>query len=1045
MRQVWHLFPIPHHLTAAVLFLCAVLPGWSEAEAQPVLSFKRVTVNWPTLELYIAYGCDGSQRYDAKERNFRIFENGEEIKDFTYWCPDPMARCAASLGLVMDVSGSMRGRAMAGAIQSAHAMVDLCDGLHDELMLLEAGAKPRVTVPFTPNKLLLHSSIDSCSPDGASALYDGMYTALEEMSARGTNQCRAIIVFTDGGDNSSFRTATDLLGLANRNRIRIFTVAYEAYGPKWELELISQLTGGKYFEDPNAGQMAAIYSEISSIMHHGFNECLLTYDRDCADGTLRTVEVQLVDFCEGSDYKTKTYRAPLDSASFSSITVEIPKTLLPGLQQATVPIMLDGPDATLQPFEFTLRYDSTVLLTGTDVPPEALLHGVAHQIDQHPGRLIVRSTEPLRLDGSTTLLEVGFRATRTADSLHTGVAIESMTIPTGCLLPRITNHPVVIVPRLLPFITATKTIFCVGDSVTLEANAGFVRYYWSNGETTRRIRVGEGGNYRLIVVDANGDSLHAPPVTITRMDPPRVRIVADGQLEFCRGKSVRLICTGDIDGATIRWSDGREGVWQFVHSAGMYWADITSAAGCTARSDTVYTTVTEFTTRALPGQDIQLCPGDSVILSVEGKWSNVKWWGENRETLTVGWKENGSFSLRAEVTDNSGCKGFSDSVRITMLPAPLPQVSPSGSLELCTGGTLTLTADSGYAEYHWSTGDRTQSINVNQAGDYSVRVVNHYGCSARTDTVHVVSVNAPRPRITMMKEPVYCGSDEVVLDGGPNYLSWKWNTGATTRTLAVADSGSYWVEVTAHGGCTGLSDTVVVRSEVLLDEFMPTVRGSLPLCPGDTLWLDGPEGMRDWLWNTGYHSRSLPVTQAGRYAVTVLTEGGCEARSGYVDVSMTASTAPVITRERDVLSTVDARSWQWKLNGMPIPGATQKSLALRFTGSYTVTVVDSNGCTMTSAPFNVNILGISETGIPDDLLLYPEPASDWLHVVFPGPSRDARVTLVSLLGQVLARRETQGPGDNRTMRIDLSDLPAGIYLLQASAGDKWWVRKVVKR
>jgi hypothetical protein len=1027
------------------LFLCAVLPGWSEAEAQPVLYFKRVTVNWPTLELYLAYGCDGEPRFDAAKQNLRIFENGEEIRDFTLWCPDPAIRCDVSLGMVMDVSGSMRGIAMAAAKQSAHDIAHLCDGEYDEMMLLQAGAKPLVRVPFTSNKVQIHSSIDSCTPGGPTALYDGIYAGLQELAAGGVNHCRAVIVFTDGGDNGSSRTPQELIALANRNRIRIYTIGYEDYGPKVYIELIAQLTGGKFFQNPSASQMAMIYQEISGGIFPIYNECVVTYERECADGTQRNVELQLVDFCGGSDTKAKTYRAPLDSSSFRPIAVEIPKTLLLGLQQGTVPIMLDGPDALLQPFELTLRYDSTVILTGIEVPPDALLYGVAHQIDQQPGRLIVRSTEPLRLNGRATLLEVGFRAARTADSLHTDVAIESLTIPTGCLLPHITSHPVVIVSRLLPFITATNTIFCTGDSATLEANAGFAGYHWSNGETTRSIRVGEGGSYGLIAIDSNGDSLHATPVMITRMEPPRVRIVADGPLEFCRGKSVRLTCSGDVDGATIRWSDGTVGAWRLVSKTGIFWAEITSAAGCTAHSDTVYTTVTEFTTRALPGQDIQLCPGDSVILSVEGKWSNVKWWGENRETLTVGWKENGSFSLRAEVTDSSGCKGYSDFVRITMLPALTPQISPSGSLELCTGGTLTLTADSGYAEYHWSTGDRTQSIVVDRTGDYAVRVVNHYGCTAGTDTVYVVSVDAPRPRITMMNEPVYCGGDEVVLDGGANYLSWKWNTGATTRTLAVADSGSFWVEVTAHGGCTGISDTVLVRSEQQSDVFLPTVRGSIPLCPGDTLWLDGPAGMADWQWNTGAHGRSLPVTVAGRYAVTVLTPGGCEAHSAIIDLSMAVVALPAITRVRDVLSTVDARSWQWKLNGMPIPGATQQSLTLRFTGNYTVTVVDSNGCTMTSAPFNVNILSVSETAAPDELLLYPEPASDWLQVVFPEHSRDARVTLVSLLGQVLARQETQGPGDNRTLRLDLSALPAGVYLLHASAGEKRWVRKVVKR
>jgi hypothetical protein len=306
-------------------------------------------------------------------------------------------------------------------------------------------------------------------------------------------------------------------------------------------------------------------------------------------------------------------------------------------------------------------------------------------------------------------------------------------------------------------------------------------------------------------------------------------------------------------------------------------------------------------------------------------------------------------------------------------------------------------------------------------------------------------VNTPKPRISTMKAPIYCGTDGVILDGGANYLGWKWSNGATTRTISVTDSGAYWVEVTAFGGCTGISDTIVVRSEQLPGVFLPTVRGSLPLCPGDTVWLDAPEGMEHWLWNIGLRARSLPVTQAGRYAVTVLTSGGCEAHSGYVDVTMTQSARPMITRSKDVLTTSTAQSYQWYFNGQPIVGATQQTLTVVVKGSYTVAVVDEYGCTMTSEPFIVNVLGISDAEVPDDLLLYPEPASDWLNVVFPEHSRNARVALLSLLGQVLMQQEASGDSGARSMRIDLTALPAGVYLLHASAGEKWWVRKVVVR
>jgi hypothetical protein len=50
---------------------------------------------------------------------------------------------------------------------------------------------------------------------------------------------------------------------------------------------------------------------------------MITYQRDCADGGMRTVELQLRDFCGGSDVKTKTYRAPLDSTTFSNLYMEL--------------------------------------------------------------------------------------------------------------------------------------------------------------------------------------------------------------------------------------------------------------------------------------------------------------------------------------------------------------------------------------------------------------------------------------------------------------------------------------------------------------------------------------------------------------------------------------------------------------------------------------------------------------------------------------------------------------------------------------------------
>ena len=123
-----------------------------------------------------------------------------------------------------------------------------------------------------------------------------MYAGLIELINNGVNQCRAVIAMTDGGDNSSTRQPSEIIALANRHRIRIFTIGLGSSINSVELELIAQLTGGKYFQTPNAGQLAAIYQEISTIMFQGFQECIITYERQCADGSLRTVELMLKNY-----------------------------------------------------------------------------------------------------------------------------------------------------------------------------------------------------------------------------------------------------------------------------------------------------------------------------------------------------------------------------------------------------------------------------------------------------------------------------------------------------------------------------------------------------------------------------------------------------------------------------------------------------------------------------------------------------------------------------------------------------------------------------
>ena len=128
------------------------------AEAQPNLNFKRVTVNWPTIELYFAVSCNGSLAFNLSKQDFRLYENGVEIKDFTLWCPDPNVRCAISVALVFDASLSMQGAPIAGAKQAGHTFINLMDGVLDEATVI--GFNDVVTIHQQKDAFLMPETPD---------------------------------------------------------------------------------------------------------------------------------------------------------------------------------------------------------------------------------------------------------------------------------------------------------------------------------------------------------------------------------------------------------------------------------------------------------------------------------------------------------------------------------------------------------------------------------------------------------------------------------------------------------------------------------------------------------------------------------------------------------------------------------------------------------------------------------------------------------------------------------------------------------------------
>jgi hypothetical protein len=145
------------------------------ASAQPSLNLKRVVSNWPTIEVYFTVACDGAPRYFTDPTWFRMFENGQEVDDFTLWCADGMGWCPPSVALVFDASGSMSGARQAAAIAGGNAFIDMMDDMADEAAILWVSEKVTMAQRMTSSKMFLYQTLRSLPANGIAVMWDGIY------------------------------------------------------------------------------------------------------------------------------------------------------------------------------------------------------------------------------------------------------------------------------------------------------------------------------------------------------------------------------------------------------------------------------------------------------------------------------------------------------------------------------------------------------------------------------------------------------------------------------------------------------------------------------------------------------------------------------------------------------------------------------------------------------------------------------------------------------------------------------------------------------
>jgi VWFA-related protein len=227
---------------------------------------------------------------------FSITEDNIQQKIVSFGSED----APLSVGVVFDTSGSM-GPKLEKSRQSVAEFFKTANP-EDEAFLVEFNDRPELVTPPTHNLEEIQNRLTFTQSKGRTALLDGVLLALRTMK-KVHNPRKALIVISDGGDNSSRYTETELKNFVKEADVQIYAIGiYEPVSSRGRtpeelagpglLTDISEPTGGRHFVVENLNELPDVAAKIGIELR---NQYVLGYTPSNAarDGKYRKVKVKI--------------------------------------------------------------------------------------------------------------------------------------------------------------------------------------------------------------------------------------------------------------------------------------------------------------------------------------------------------------------------------------------------------------------------------------------------------------------------------------------------------------------------------------------------------------------------------------------------------------------------------------------------------------------------------------------------------------------------------------------------------------------------------
>lgn len=280
------------------LFVFTALPALAQepTATPPDDDDKPISVTTDLVTLTVTV-TDSYGRYVSGlgKNAFTITDNNQE-QNITFFSD---ADAPISIGILFDVSGSMSGDKIAKARRALEKFINTSHPM-DEYFLIAFNSRAQLLLDRTRNGEAVLDKLTLVQPKNNTALYDATYLGVERVT-RGSHQKRAMLIISDGQDNSSRYNFGEVRRLLKESDVTVYSVGIldgrdsgSSLGMQGQafLDELSGVTGGKSFYPQTAVEMDEIFERIALELRHQYSIGYTPKDF-VPDGKWRKVKIKV--------------------------------------------------------------------------------------------------------------------------------------------------------------------------------------------------------------------------------------------------------------------------------------------------------------------------------------------------------------------------------------------------------------------------------------------------------------------------------------------------------------------------------------------------------------------------------------------------------------------------------------------------------------------------------------------------------------------------------------------------------------------------------